>query len=114
LEGQGSQNDVVFSSLTIGQYVPMLTGKHAYLAHWADTLDFYGKSAAVAQFYASGTDVRDRLMILLRYRVRYVILGPAERSLGGVDLTALPGMQPVFKEGQVEIYQFHGGPNWPE
>jgi hypothetical protein len=114
LEGQGSQNDVVFSSLTIGQYVPMLTGKHAYLAHWADTLDYYGKSAAVAQFYASGTDVRDRLMILLRYRVRYVILGPAERSLGGVDLTALPGMQPVFKEGQVEIYQFHGGPNWPE
>jgi hypothetical protein len=109
LDGQGSPDDVVISSLTIGQYIPMLTGKHAYLAHWAETLDYYGKTAAVSQFYAPDTDVRERLKILLKYKVRYVFDGPAERSMGAAQVGTLPSMQPVFKQGQVEIYQFNGG-----
>jgi hypothetical protein len=51
---------VVLSSLTIGQYIPAYTGAHAFLAHWAQTLDFFGKSRMVDEFFAAGTDNQRR------------------------------------------------------
>lgn len=85
LEQNVEPDDVVLSSLTIGQYVPALTGAHAFLAHWAQTVDFYEKSQRVEEFYSPGTNQQKRQQILRGYSVDYIIHGPAERKFGAYD-----------------------------
>ncbi len=45
LEENSPENAVILSSLDVGQYIPGITGRRAFLAHWAQTLDFYSKSS---------------------------------------------------------------------
>src|SRR5260370_39282861 len=44
------EGDVVLSSLMIGQYIPGLSDARPVLAHWAQTLRYYEKVAAVSHF----------------------------------------------------------------
>jgi len=98
-------DQVVLSSLTIGQFVPAYTGAHAFLAHWAQTLDFYGKSQMVDEFYSSSTDNARRRQIVSQYGVAYVFYGPAERSLGALDPAQVPFLSPVYTSPDVVVYQ---------
>jgi hypothetical protein len=104
LEQTVKPDDVVFSSLTVGQYVPMFTGAHAYLGHWAQTLDFFGKEANVKRFFDSATSNADRRAILQLHGVDYVFVGPEERALGGFD----PGQSSILSlahtSGDVNVY----------
>jgi hypothetical protein len=93
LESNVKPGDVVLSSLTVGQYVPMLTGAHSYLGHWAQTLDFYGKSQAVDRFFNPATPEAERRAILDAHSVDYIFVGPAERELGAFD----PGQSSEFR-----------------
>jgi len=104
LDRNTGPNDVVLSSLTIGQYIPVLTGAHAYLAHWAQTLDFYGKSANVDTFYLAQTSDAQRETIMQQGHVDYVFDGPAEKAIGSAALNALPGIKPVYSTQSVVIY----------
>lgn len=94
LETNAQPDDVAFSSLTTGQYIPALTGLHAFMAHWAQTLDYYGKTAMLTEFFAESTDDARRQQILHEYSVDYVLYGPAEQALGGYD----PGQSALFTE----------------
>jgi hypothetical protein len=105
LEKQPGMDSVVFSSLTFGQYVPALTGKHAFLAHWAQTVDFYSKGDMVNEFYDSETDNTRRLAILQAYNVKYVIYGPAERLLGEADFAKSAFLEEVFSSSKVQIFE---------
>ncbi len=105
LESNAHADDVVLSSLTIGQYVPAWTGANAFLAHWAETLDFFGKSSDVQRFYAAGTPDAERLNLLHRYGVDFVFVGEPERALGGF----VPGRSGddyrlVYQNPGVEIF----------
>ncbi len=111
LETQVQSDDVVLSSLTLGQYVPALTGARAFLAHWAQTLDFYTKEQLVQQFFTSSTTDAERLNILTTYSVDYVIASDIELGLdttpagGGYDPAASPFLTEVFREGRTVVYQ---------
>ena len=96
---------VVLSSLTIGQYVPALSGKTAFLAHWAQTVHFYDKQARVAAFFDSAASDADRLQTVRAFNVAYVIYGPAERALGSYDPATIPWLQPAFKTPLVTVYR---------
>jgi uncharacterized membrane protein len=91
-----SPDEVVLSSITVGQYVPALSGNTAFLAHWAQTVDFYAKSERVARFFDAGVGDDERMETLRTLDVAYVFYGPAERALGGYD----PGTSSLF----VNIY----------
>lgn len=105
LETNANTDDVALSSLTIGQYLPALTGLHAFLAHWAQTADFFNKSAMVESFFAADTAEAQRRDILQRYSVDYVFYGPAERSLGNFNPATSALLQQVYASPQVEIYR---------
>ena len=110
LEADGGPDDVVLSSLTIGQYVPALTGKRAFLAHWAQTLDFYGKSEMVDEFFAGGTSDERRAQIIGQYGVKYVFYGPVEqRASGGFEPGASPMWVEVFASPSVRVYTAKAG-----
>jgi hypothetical protein len=104
LDRHAAPDDVVLASLTLGQYVPVLTGSHAVLAHWAQTVDFYGKSERVAEFFAAATPDRRRQATLRAYSVDYVLVGPAEQALGGFQPGTAPYLRLVYTTPQVQVY----------
>jgi hypothetical protein len=104
LEANAKPDDVVLSSLTIGQYLPALTGTHAFLAHWAQTLDFYGKSVMVEEFFAADTDDARRQQILQQYSVDYLFYGPAEQSLGNYAPEGSSFLRLTFSAPQAKVY----------
>lgn len=105
LEANGTGDDVVLSSLTVGQYIPAFTGKRAFLAHWAQTVDFYRKTDMVHQFFDDETSQARRWEILETYGVDYVFYGPAEREIGDYIPASSPFLQQVYASPQVELYQ---------
>jgi hypothetical protein len=105
LEANAGGDDVVLSSLTVGQYVPMYTGTHAFLAHWAQTVDFYTKSEIVDEFFATEQDDAWRDDVLAEYSVDYVVRGPAEAALGDYDPADSSFLELAFDAGQVQVYK---------
>lgn len=103
-------DDVVLSSQSIGQYVPMLTDSRAYLAHWAQTVDFYARRESVRRFFAADATQIERTRILFAHSVDFVFVGPAERSLPNFDPRATAGMRAVFSQGDVVVFAETEGP----
>jgi hypothetical protein len=110
LEANAAGDDVVLSSMAVGQYVPAETGVHAFLAHWAQTVDFYGKQAAVVRFFDPAAPDSERAQIVADYSVDYIIDGPAEQAVGGYRLADNPAFQPLFVSGNVGVYAPVGEP----
>lgn len=104
LETNARSQDVVLSSLTIGQFLPAWTGTNAFLAHWAETLDFFGKVEAVKRFYAVDSPNAERQALLERFSVDYVYQGRPERALGSFDPARASYLALVFESPDVRIY----------
>jgi hypothetical protein len=105
IDANAQPDDVVLSSIHTGQYVPVLTGSHAYLAHWAQTADFFTKSENVARFFDNGTPDSVRIDIARKHSVDYVLVGEAERRLSGFDAALPASMTQVFVSGQTAVYR---------
>jgi hypothetical protein len=105
IETHSSPDDVVLSSLLIGHYVPGLTGTHAYLAHWAQTVDYYRKQDAVRAFFDAATDDGARREILARSGVDWVFYGDEERALGSYAPERSPFLRRVFDVGHSAVYR---------
>ncbi len=104
LDTQVQTEDVVFASLTTGQFVPMFTGAHVFLGHWAQTLDYYGKSKAVEQFFDAATDDSWRRDLLDQFSVDYLIYSPFEAELGSFDPASASYLHEVFRSGDTVVY----------
>lgn len=105
LDAHAGSDDVVMSSLELGQFIPAYTGTHAFLAHWAQTVDFYTKSQIVNDFYSDTMDDAQKMIILVEYDVDFVIFGPAERALGDGTTLQASYLKPVLTSDQVMVYQ---------
>jgi hypothetical protein len=109
LEANAKPDDVVLSSLETGQYLPMFTGAHAYLAHWAQTLDFFSKQKAVERFFSINATDAQRQAILQSHDVDYVLIGPAERALGSYTLDHAAFATLAFSTPEVKVYEIKNG-----
>ncbi|MDW8405071.1 hypothetical protein [Chloroflexus sp.] len=100
-----TKNDVVLGVLEINQHVPPWTDAHAFLAHWAGTLDYYVKIDMVAKVLDPNTPSAERTAILDMYNVRYVIV--REQDVEREQFSAAAGevLTPVFTQGAVTIYR---------
>ena len=96
--------EVVLSSITIGQYVPALSGNTAFLAHWAQTVDFYDKTERVKRFFDAAVSDDERVDTLHTFDVAYIFYGPAERALGKYDPGESSLFTEVFSSPQVRLY----------
>jgi len=105
LDEHASDDDVILSSITVGQYIPGYTNSHAFLAHWAQTVDYYDKEELVRRFYDPGVPDSARSEIVTAFSVAYVFHGPAERAEGAYDPGTLSWLKPAFTTPQVTVYQ---------
>ena len=97
--------EVVLSSLTVGQYVPAISGNTAFLAHWAQTVGFYDKQDRVARFFDAATPEAERAETIRASGVGYVLHGPAERALGEHDPADTLWLALAFSTPQVDVYR---------
>ncbi len=105
LDAHVQPDDVVLSSLTTGQYIPAMTGAHAFLAHWAQTVSFFTKSDMVNHFFASETKASERRQIVNQFDVQYVLYGPSERMLGKFDPVDDADFTLVFSTPSVNVFK---------
>jgi hypothetical protein len=105
LEHDSLPTDVVLSSLTLGEYVPSVSGNTAYLAHWAQTLDFFAKRDFVARFFDATMPDQQRASMLADSGVKYVIYGPAERALGAFNPAGCTLLERTFETSSVSVYR---------
>lgn len=108
LRGHARPDDVVLASLTVGQYVPAISGNAAFLAHWAQTVDFYDKAERVAYFFDAAVPDTERVETLHTFGVDYVLHGPAERALGDYDPANASWLTLAFSTPQVDVYRVEG------
>ena len=106
LEINSQPSDVILSSLTIGQYLPSVSGNHAFLAHWAQTLDYFNKRRMVDTFFDPTASEPERLQLLVRFNVRFVLYGDQERALGAYDPDRSPYLSRVFSSQRASVYRF--------
>lgn len=102
LELHTTSEDIVFAPLAFGQFVPMWTDARSFLAHWANTLDFYGKVGRVEKVFNPETSTADRDAILQAADADYVVVTSGEPA----TWTSGTHYQAVFKQGEVSIYRF--------
>ena len=105
LQVNTAPDDVVLCSLTVGQYVPAVSGNTAFLAHWAQTIGFFDKRERVARFFDAGVSDSERAKTVHAFGVDYVLRGPAERALGTYDPEATPWLTLAYSTEQVDVYR---------
>jgi len=108
LDEQAEPEAVVLSAYDTGRYVPSVAGRRAFLGHWTQTVDFFGKRDMVSEFFAQSTDDARRQQILRQYGVDYVLYGPAERALGNYLPDGSTFLTPVFSAPEVKLYAVTG------
>jgi len=101
LEENSPENAVILSSLDVGQYIPGITGRRAFLAHWAQTLDFYKKREFVDHFYNTTIVSDTQLETLKMFRVNYVIsnMDIPVNEFNGSSFSS------VFSSENIQIFQ---------
>jgi hypothetical protein len=104
LDDHAAPEMIVLSAYETGRYVPSVAGSRAFLGHWTQTADFYGKRDMVAEFFAGGTDDARRQQILRQYDVDYVLYGPAERALGDYAPDRSAFLALAFSTSRVDVY----------
>ena len=71
----------ILSLAFVGNYIPQKTGYHAFLGHWAETLDIDRKSAETNAFYQGQMSRADALDWLHKNHIRYVFYGFYEAGI---------------------------------
>lgn len=107
LEANTTNQDVVLSDLAIGQFIPMWSDSRAFLAHWANTLDYFGKQELARHVLTPSTSDQERRAVLDHYAVTYLIYRQDEAT--PASGLATPYLTPVFQQGQLTIYQYNRG-----
>ena len=105
LRDNASPEETVLCSQTIGQYVPAVSGNIAFLAHWAQTVDYYDKEERVARFFDRATSSQERAETARDSGVDYVLHGAPERALGDYDPADADWLVQVLSLPHTSVYR---------
>ena len=105
LRENGDTTAVLLGDYQTGNYVAAHAGNQVVIGHWAETINYDNKEAAVAKFF--DVDALDdwRQELLEQYTVTYVWYGPREQALGEFDPETADYLQPFFTRETITIYQ---------
>lgn len=110
LDRSAANDEPVLGAVVLGAYVPFLSGNKTYAGHWAQTVRFADKKAAVARFFDADTPAAERAQILAGCDVGYVLHGREERLLGRFDPATAAGLTLAHAAGETRIYRVAAAP----
>lgn len=89
-----------------GNYIAGQAGQRVMLGHWAETVDYEGKTAVVAEFFRASTSDERRLAIFQTYGITHLWHGPRERELGSFAPETAVYLHPIFQTETITLYEF--------
>ncbi len=104
LRENSDESSIVFAAYETGNFVAARAGNRVFIGHWAETVDWDDKFDQVDRFYNESTDDDWRKDILDDFDINYLWHGPAERSIGTFDPSAVPYLMPVYENSDTIIY----------
>jgi hypothetical protein len=104
LAAHSAWTDTVLASESTGGLIPARTGQRVALGHWMETVEYPQRQRDVAIFFDAGASDAERIEILNRLGVRYVIFGESERALGDFDPDGVDYLRRVYMSGDVSVY----------
>ncbi|MBN1639591.1 MAG: hypothetical protein JXA09_00055 [Anaerolineae bacterium] len=108
LRAHSTPHDVVLCAYETGNYVPARARVRVVLGLGTETIHAARKRAEVRRFFDAAETDAWRRELLARYRVSYVIVGPAERALGSYDASQAPYLAAVYDNGAYAVYAVRG------
>jgi len=108
LRTQAEPESVALSSSEFGVIIPAAAPLRAALGHGFETPDFKNTQEEVRRLYTGQMDQAVATAWLQAHHVRYVVFGPDEARLSGVESTPIVaelGLQQVFAQDDYHIYE---------
>jgi hypothetical protein len=109
LQANGAPDQVVLCSPETGNRIPAHTNKRVVIGHVGETIRYADKARAVEAFFDPATSAATRAALLAEFSVRYVVWGPGERALGGLDPHRVPQLYEVYVNDEYTILAVGSG-----
>lgn len=88
LEHVATPGAVVLSSTETGIFVPVYSDARPFVAHWAQTLDYFERRDAMRWFFSPQATEEDRLEFIRHNQIAFIIAGKAETRAGAPGVAA--------------------------
>ncbi|HZY41418.1 MAG TPA: hypothetical protein VFF59_05385, partial [Anaerolineae bacterium] len=105
LNQYATYDDGVLAAYSSSTIIPSRAGVRVLLGHPSETVLVDERKADVQRFFQADTSDDWRRDLLDRFRLTYVLIGPAERRLGDFDPINAPYLKEVFTVNDVSLYQ---------
>ncbi len=105
LKSQTDFKDNILSASPSGALIAAYSGRHIYLGHSIQTVNFDNKAEMVKWFYGINNDDKLKASWLTQEGITYVFYSQAERSLGHFDPFKKPYLKAVWQKGESAIFK---------
>ncbi len=95
---------VILTAYQSGNYIAGQGAARVVLGHWAETVDYEGKTAVVNEFFNAETDNTRRQAILQTYNVSFLWHGPREQELGSFNPQLASYLHSVYHNDTITLY----------
>ncbi|MCX6745838.1 MAG: hypothetical protein NTX00_02340 [Candidatus Parcubacteria bacterium] len=104
LNDNNGEKKIILSYEITGQFIPGFINQQVYLAHGIETINYKEKRNEVSKFFADKFTEPEAKEFLKANRIGYVFFTNVERKYCQIKPADKDYLQPVFSDGQVEIY----------
>ena len=101
LKNNTFEDEAVFSSYEMGNFIPRYSGNKVFIGHWAQTISLQEKKQLVENFFAGKIDSEKMKKFFKDHQLKYIFYSDFEKKIGSVELEKFG--QIVFKNSQVNI-----------
>jgi hypothetical protein len=108
LAEHSTRDQIVLSSVEVGNYVPARTDLRVFAGHGPETLHFEEKEEAVHRFFQADAEDAWRLSLLGEYGIAYVFYGPQEGALGDWNPSTANYLTPIYDQAGYTLFQVTG------
>lgn len=105
LRANSRPDEVVFSSIDLGNRIPAQAGNLVFLGHWSESIYARTKAELVVRFFGNRISDDERREFLRRYRIAYIWYGREERQLGTLNPAEASYLTPVYRSDDVTLYR---------
>lgn len=105
LRAEAQPGEVVLASYSVSNALPAWAPLRVLAGHGPESVHFEYYQAQVDAFFQQSTRDAERMDILRRNNIAYVVWGPQERALGDLQPSSLDYLQPWFGVGGLQVFQ---------
>lgn len=103
------ENDVVLSSVGIGNYIPRCTDARVFCGHYGETIHYAQRQADVARFFQARSTDAFRKRLLADRGITYVWWGLEEKETATLDPHSMDALIPVVAAERVALFRVDRG-----